>query len=173
MVLKSLLFTVLIKTVILQAVQDFFDLSADDSLGNKVKCNYLIQQLIFTPIFVSQVQFSQFSGKVVLVVNVASECGFTESHYKGLQRLHDILNFNNKFAILGKKAIRLLSTIVFIFAAFPCNQFGGQEPGSREDIRHVAFKQYGVRFNLMDKVEVTGTEAHPVWKYLTGLQNSH
>jgi len=132
MVLKSLLFTVLIKTVILQAVQDFFDLSADDSLGNKV-------------------QFSQFSGKVVLVVNVASECGFTESHYKGLQRLHDILNFNNKFAIL----------------AFPCNQFGGQEPGSREDIRHVAFKQYGVRFNLMDKVEVTGTEAHPVWKYLT------
>jgi len=126
------IFAVLVKTVISQAVDDFFDLSADDHLGHKVL-------------------FSQYSGKAVLVVNVASECGFTESHYKGLKRLHDILNYNNKLVIL----------------AFPCNQFGGQEPGTMEEIRQVAFKQHGVRFTLMDKVEVTGPGAHPVWTFLT------
>ena len=58
-------------------------------------------------------------------------------------------------------------------SAFPCNQFGGQEPGTMEEIRQVAFKQHGVRFTLMDKVEVTGPGAHPVWTFLTGEQTSH
>ena len=88
----------------------------------------------------------------MLVVNVASQCGYTEGHYKGLKRLFDILNFSNKLAIL----------------AFPCNQFGGQEPGTREDIRDVAFGQYGVRFTMMDKVDVKDANVHPVWKFLTG-----
>ena len=53
------------------------------------------------------------------------------------------------------------------FSAFPCNQFGGQEPGTAAEITELAYKHYQVRFPLMDKVEVTGPRAHPVWKYLT------
>jgi len=112
---------------------DFHQLSADDIQGNQIK-------------------FSQYEGKAVLVVNVASQCGYTEGHYKGLKRLFDILNYSNKLAIL----------------AFPCNQFGGQEPGTRDDIKDVAFSQYGVRFTLMDKVDVKDDGAHPVWRFLTG-----
>ena len=52
--------------------------------------------------------------------------------------------------------------------AFPCNQFGGQEPGSAADIREVAFSRYRARFTVMEKVEVTGPGQHPVWRFLTG-----
>lgn len=100
--------------------------------------------------------FSRFEGKVVLVVNVASQCGYTEGHYRGLQRLHDILNRNGNLEIL----------------AFPCNQFGAQEPGSDKEISALAKSEYGVEFTMMEKVEVVGQEAHPVWKYLTGTSKT-
>eukprot|EP00092_Neocalanus_flemingeri_P023443 GFUD01025420.1.p1 GENE.GFUD01025420.1~~GFUD01025420.1.p1 ORF type:complete len:206 (+),score=44.78 GFUD01025420.1:99-716(+) len=111
---------------------DFFQLSATDITGKEVK-------------------FSEFEGNAVLVVNVASQCGFTDGHYKGLKRLHDILAFNNKLTIL----------------AFPCNQFGSQEPGEADEIRDVAFNLYGVEFPVFQKCEVHGPNAHPVWKFLT------
>ena len=99
----------------------------------------------------SQVEFSQYEGKVVLVVNVASECGYTDGHYRGLTRLHDILRHTNKLEIL----------------AFPCNQFGHQEPGGQEEIKEVAFKRHGAKFTVFQKVEVLGANRSPVWRYLT------
>lgn len=126
-----LLLTALHIEVIL-GITDFFDLSAVDISGNEV-------------------QFSRFEGKAILVVNVASQCGFTDGHYKGLKRLHDILAFNDKLAIL----------------AFPCNQFGGQEPGDSDEIRDVAFNTYGVEFPVFQKCDVYGPKAHGVWKFLT------
>ena len=59
------------------------------------------------PLCLFQVKFSEFEGKVILVVNVASQCGFTDGHYKGLKRLHDILAFNDRLAILGKRSMRI------------------------------------------------------------------
>ena len=115
-----------------------------------------------------QVEFSQYEGKVVLVVNVASECGYTAGHYTGLKRLQDILRYNNKLEILGKfNESNFSLKYYFLFAAFPCNQFGGQEPGDAAQIREVVFSQYGAKFTVFQKVEVFGPKSSPVWKYLT------
>jgi len=99
-----------------------------------------------------RVEFDTFDGKVVLVVNVASYCGYTEGHYRGLQKMYDILGDSGKLEIL----------------AFPCNQFGEQEPEAPEVIKFNMKKKYGIDFRLMDKVEITGAGAHPVWTFLTG-----
>jgi len=98
------------------------------------------------------VDFGGFEGRVVLMVNVASQCGYTDGHYRGLQRLHDILGQDGKLEILG----------------FPCNQFGGQEPRSAGEVEAFVQSEFGVEFRMMEKVEVEGPGAHPVWKYLTG-----
>jgi glutathione peroxidase len=89
-----------------------------------------------------------YRGKTLLIVNVASECGFTPQ-YAGLQELHD--RFKDKgFAVLG----------------FPCDQFGHQEPGSEEEIRNFCSVNYNITFPLFSKVEVNGDDAHPLYKYL-------
>lgn len=93
-----------------------------------------------------------YEGKVLLIVNTASECGFTPQ-YKGLQELYDEVG-NKKFEILG----------------FPCNQFGGQDPGSNEDIASFCSRNYGVTFPMFSKVDVKGENAHPLFKYLTHEQ---
>lgn len=87
-------------------------------------------------------------GKVVLVVNVASRCGFTPQ-YKQLQELSD------RFA---EKGLTIL--------AFPCNQFGGQEPGSDSEILQFCSTNYGVTFPVMSKIQVNGSDADPVFEYL-------
>jgi len=92
--------------------------------------------------------FSQLQGKVVLVVNVASKCGFTPQ-YKGLQKLYD----DYKDAGL-------------VIVGFPCDQFGHQEPGSESDIQSFCSRNYGVSFPMMSKVDVNGGAAHPVYQYL-------
>ncbi|KAK9908740.1 hypothetical protein WJX75_002168 [Coccomyxa subellipsoidea] len=79
---------------------------------------------------------SQYSGKVLLITNVASQCGFTDSNYKGLQKLYE------KFQGRG-----------FEVLAFPCNQFGNQEPGDSQTIKEFAQKKYQVTFPLFKKVE--------------------
>jgi glutathione peroxidase len=90
-----------------------------------------------------------YRGKVVLVVNTASECGFTPQ-YEGLEALSR--NYRDKgLEVLG----------------FPCNQFGGQEPGDAAQIGAFCEKNYGVSFQMFDKVEVNGTGAHPLYKWLT------
>ncbi|XP_071438910.1 glutathione peroxidase 7-like isoform X2 [Hetaerina americana] len=87
---------------------------------------------------------------ISLVVNVASECGYTDSHYKALKRLQDILSFNGKFNIL----------------AFPCNQFGGQEPSENDQIEEFAVNEYGVEFPIFAKIDVLGENADLAFKSL-------
>ncbi len=91
-----------------------------------------------------------FQGKVVLIVNVASKCGFTPQ-YKGLEALH------KKFKEQG-----------FTVVGFPCNDFGGQEPGSNEQIKEFCAATYGVSFPMFDKVHVKGPQQHPLYAALTG-----
>jgi len=98
------------------------------------------------------VDLSQYKGQVLLIVNVASQCGFTPQ-YKGLQALY------SEFKDRG-----------FVIIGFPCNQFGAQEPGSNEEIMEFCSLNFGVNFPIMDKVEVNGKNAHPMYEYLKGEQ---
>ncbi|CAL5994906.1 Glutathione_peroxidase [Hexamita inflata] len=96
--------------------------------------------------------FSQLKDKVVLIVNVASKCGFTPQ-YKGLQELY------SKYQAQG-----------FTIIGFPCNQFGKQEPGDRLVI-HQCQQDFGVSFPIMHKIEVNGENADPIYKYLKQEQS--
>ena len=95
-----------------------------------------------------EVDLADFSGQVVLVVNTASQCGFTPQ-YQGLQRLHDTYA-DRGFRVLG----------------FPCDQFGGQEPGTEQEIASFCERNFGVSFPLFAKVEVNGAGAHPLFRWL-------
>ena len=95
-----------------------------------------------------EVSLADYTGKVLLIVNVASRCGFTPQ-YAGLEDLHERFG-KNGFEVLG----------------FPCNQFGKQEPGSDSEIRGFCDLQYGVRFPLFSKIEVNGPGAHPLYEFL-------
>ena len=95
------------------------------------------------------VDLSKYQGKVVMIVNVASECGLT-GQYKPLQRLND------KYKEQG-----------FVVLGFPCNQFGGQEPGSATEIKTFCTQNYGVTFDMFSKVDVNGDMAAPLYKLLT------
>jgi glutathione peroxidase len=90
-----------------------------------------------------------YRGKVVLVVNTASECGFTPQ-YEGLEGL------SRKYRDRGLEVL-----------GFPCNQFGGQEPGAAAEIGAFCEKNYGVSFQMFDKIDVNGSGAHPLYKWLT------
>jgi glutathione peroxidase len=94
------------------------------------------------------VDLAQYRGKALLIVNTASKCGFTPQ-YQGLETLHRELH-GRGLEVLG----------------FPCNQFGGQEPGSEEEIGAFCEKNYGVSFPMFAKVEVNGDQAHPLWQHL-------
>lgn len=95
-----------------------------------------------------EVILENYKGKVLLVVNTASECGLTPQ-YAGLQKIYDQYK-ENGFFVLG----------------FPCNQFGGQEPESEEKISEFCSLNYGVNFPLFAKVDVNGENAHPLFQYL-------
>lgn len=92
--------------------------------------------------------FEEFKGEVLLIANTASKCGFTPQ-YKELEELH------KKYKDQGLKVL-----------AFPCNQFGKQEPGSNEEIKNFCEINYGVTFDVFEKVDVNGENTHPVFKYL-------
>jgi glutathione peroxidase len=94
------------------------------------------------------VDLAAYAGKVVLVVNTASQCGFTPQ-YEGLQKLWETYG-EQGFVILG----------------FPCDQFGHQEPGDEVEIGAFCQKNYGVTFPMMSKVEVNGDDAHPLYQWL-------
>jgi glutathione peroxidase len=96
------------------------------------------------------VSLDRFRGKVLLIVNTASACGFTPQ-YKGLEALHQTYGARG-LAVLG----------------FPCNQFGKQEPGTEAEIGAFCEKNYGVSFPLFAKVDVNGDDAHPLFKHLKG-----
>ncbi|KAH3903011.1 peroxiredoxin HYR1 SCDLUD_000615 [Saccharomycodes ludwigii] len=107
----------------------FYELAPTDNKGNKYP-------------------FSELKGKVVLVVNVASKCGFTPQ-YKGLESLYQ------KYKDQG-----------LVILGFPCNQFGNQEPGSSDEISSFCSLNYGVTFPIMKKIEVNGDQTDPVYQYL-------
>ena len=90
-----------------------------------------------------------YQGKVVLIVNTASKCGFTPQ-YEGLQRLHD------KYSERG-----------LVVVAMPCNQFGAQEPGSNAAVQEFCQLNYGLSFPVMGKIEVNGSGQHPLYAHLT------
>ena len=92
-----------------------------------------------------------YEGKVLLIVNVASQCGLTPQ-YTGLEQLQE------KFADRG-----------FSVLGFPCNQFGGQEPGTAEEIQTFCSGTYGVTFPLFEKIDVNGDDRHPLYATLTQL----
>ncbi len=91
---------------------------------------------------------AEFKGKVMLIVNTASKCGFTPQ-FEGLEGLYDDLK-ERGLEILG----------------FPCNQFGKQEPGGAEEIGAFCMKNYGVSFTMFDKIDVNGDNAHPLYNFL-------
>lgn len=93
------------------------------------------------------IDFSMYKGKNLLIVNVASKCGFTPQ-YAELEKLHE--NYGDKVIILG----------------FPANNFGGQEPGSNTEIAAFCQKNYGVKFQMFEKISVKGDDQHPLYKLL-------
>jgi len=94
---------------------------------------------------------SRYTGRPLLIVNTASQCGFTPQ-YRGLQALHE------KYAERG-----------LVVLGFPCNQFGGQEPGDEQEIARFCELNYGVTFPMFAKVEVNGPGAHPLFVYLKAV----
>lgn len=115
----------------IRGIHSFFQLSAKDIDGNDF-------------------HFENLRGKITVVVNVASRCGYTESHYRGLKALYDSVKSTENVEIL----------------AFPCNQFGRQEPGTCEEIKRFATQVKGAEYRLMDKIDVNGPKAHNVYKFL-------
>ncbi|MBX9611620.1 MAG: glutathione peroxidase [Burkholderiales bacterium] len=97
----------------------------------------------------TSVRLKKFKGKVMLIVNTASACGFTPQ-FAGLEELHQTY---------GRKGLVVLG--------FPCNQFGGQDPGSNDEIASFCQLNFGVTFPMMAKVEVNGAEATPLFQWLT------
>lgn len=96
-----------------------------------------------------QQSLKDYEGKVILIVNTASKCGFTPQ-YEGLQKLHD------RYAEQGLEII-----------ALPCNQFRGQEPGTNAEVQEFCQMNFGLSFPVMGKVEVNGEGRHPLYSYLT------
>ncbi|MBK1876792.1 glutathione peroxidase [Pelagicoccus mobilis] len=101
----------------------------------------------------NETTLEQYRGKTLLIVNVASRCGFT-SQYKELEQLN---------ADYGEKGLVVLG--------FPCNQFGGQEPGTDKEIKEFCSKYYGVSFPMFSKIEVNGPNRHPLFSHLTGEES--
>ena len=114
----------------METIKNIFDFSCKDINGKEI-------------------DFSNYKGKVVLIVNTASKCGFTPQ-YKGLEDLYQRY-VDKDFEVLG----------------FPCNQFGGQEPGLDEEISEFCSVNYNVTFKLFSKIDVNGDSAHPLFKFLT------
>lgn len=112
------------------SVTNFYDIEAKNMAGETVK-------------------MEAFKGKVLLIVNTASKCGFT-GQYDGLQKLYETYK-DQGFVILG----------------FPSNDFMGQEPGTNEEIQSFCKLNYGVTFPMFEKIDVKGNEQHPLYAYLT------
>lgn len=111
-----------------------------------------LQDFSATSIDGRDVDLGDYEGKVVLVVNTASQCGFTPQ-YQGLQQLHDEYG-EQGFTVLG----------------FPCDQFGNQEPGDDAEIAGFCERNFGVTFPMFSKIEVNGDGAHPLYQWLRDQQ---
>jgi glutathione peroxidase len=99
------------------------------------------------------IDFSQYKGKYILVVNTASKCGYTKQ-YADLEKLYE--QYKSNLVIIG----------------FPANNFGQQEPGTNDEIKEFCSKNYGVTFPMAEKVSVKGDDIHPLFKWLTSKQEN-
>ena len=113
-----------------------------------------INDIIVKDINKNEVNMSDYNGKVLLIVNVASRCGFTKQ-YQGLQAIYEKYK-DQGFEVLG----------------FPCNDFGGQEPGSNEEIKEFCSLNFNVTFPMFDKVTVLGDDKEPLFDVLTNNPNT-
>lgn len=129
-IMKKILFVFLFIFTILGAKDmNLYDIEVKDIDGNVI-------------------QLEKYKNNVMLIVNVASKCGFT-NQYEGLEKLHETYS-NEGLSILG----------------FPCNQFLSQEPGTEAEIKEFCSLTYGVKFDLFSKIDVNGLNTHPLYKYL-------
>ena len=112
-----------------------------------------IYDILINDINGEPIDLNMFKGKYILFVNVASECGFT-SQYEGLEALHQ--KFKKKLIVIG----------------LPCNQFGGQEPGTLNEIKQFCSIKYGVSFLLTEKIEVKDEGIHKIYSWLTDKKNN-
>jgi len=122
------------------------------SLSFVVPAPSSVYQFKVTSIDGSAINLKQFQGKKILIVNTASECGYTPQ-YAELQQLAE--RYKDKLVVIG----------------FPANNFGGQEPGSNANIQQFCQKNYGVTFPLSEKISVKGDDINPLFKYLTSAEN--
>lgn len=118
-----------------QSATSVYDFHANDIIGKNIS-------------------LEKYRNHVLIIVNVASNCGLTDINYKQLQNLYSKYN--------GKEGLRIL--------AFPSNQFASQEPGTSEEILNF-IKRYNVTFDIFDKIDVNGENAHPLWKWLKIQKN--
>lgn len=128
--------------IIALTASSLFKLSSSSNSEN-------ISEFTVKDINLKEVKLSTYKGKVLLVVNVASKCGFT-SQYAGLQKIYEMYK-DQGLEVLG----------------FPCNDFGGQEPGTNEEIKNFCSLNYEVTFPMLDKVQVKGDEKAPLFDLLT------
>ena len=137
----------LMKIIIVVALSSMVIYFSNDMNGGEVS-KQSIYDIKVNKILGEETKLSEYKGKILLIVNTASQCGFTPQ-YKGLQEIYD--RYNSKgFEVLG----------------FPCNQFGSQEPGSSEDIKEFCELNYSVTFPMFEKINVNGPNAHPLYEYL-------
>ena len=120
-------------------------------LGSKAQTPKSIHSFKVEALDGSTIDFSKFKGKKILIVNTASQCGFTPQ-YEDLEKLYE--TYKDKLVIVG----------------FPANNFGGQEPGTNQEIGAFCQKNYGVTFPILAKSEVRGANAQPLYKYLVEQQ---
>ena len=140
---KILLFSMLITLLQLFAQEKTTNIQKENSSMDS------INDITVLDINNKQVKLSDYHGKVLMIVNVASECGYTKQ-YAGLQKVYEKYNPQG-FEIL----------------AFPCNDFGGQEPGTNEQIQNFCSSKFGVTFKLFDKIKVLGEDKSPLYERLT------
>lgn len=125
-----------------------------DGAANSGEKNKTIFDFAVKDIDGKDVALSQYRGKVILLVNVASKCGYT-SQYDGLQKIYA------EYKDLG-----------FVVLGFPANNFNGQEPGTNEEIKEFCQLNYGVEFPMFSKISVKGEDIHPLYKYLISEEAS-
>ena len=125
---------------------------AQKEMKGEVKNMQSIYDFTVNDIDGKPVKLSQFKGKVILIVNVASKCGFTPQ-YEGLQKLY------SEYADKG-----------LVILGFPANNFGGQEPGTNSEIKEFCTTKYSVTFPMFSKISVKGTDIHPLYQYLTSKE---
>ncbi len=142
--------TVAVMAGVLAAGLSYADEAKKDAKGTQSPVlNQKVKTLAGKP-----TDLTQYHGKVLLIVNVASKCGLTPQ-YEALQKVHDKYK-KQGFAVLG----------------FPCNQFGLQEPGSPEEIATFCKENYGVTFDMFEKIDVNGEKPAPLYKYLTSKEGT-